>query len=319
MEVVLDDIETPVEITKSINGDKNTVEKKSIVTVSEEKQYINCLRNETVIVKFLPKKTGLVTDPRHVLYGGLGENSKRRFVVPVLQSGVYKNILTNLEKDYLEYIMDLPENALSVYKKTDNFWANKSVTLGKEKTLLDLSVPDDYIKYKILLANDDFIAPSEESLKHLRKATYQFVITRESDEYEHNIQSLTTTSKAYMLFGQFKEDLKKLAAIIEIATGKTVSRVEKKYVYSQVEVVIKDSPEKFIKAAEDIYLDTKILIKDAIETGHIRKSGQYYYLTEGNKPLCTGKQEPTLQSACEYLNAPKYQEVLFTLQSKVTG
>lgn len=278
---------------------------------------INCLRNEKVSIKFVPNQKGLILDPKHVLYGGLGEVSKRRFVVPMLQSGVFKNILTNAEKDYLEHIMGLPDNALSVYKKIDNYWTNNFVSLGKETSSLDLSSPDDYIKYKILLANPDYIAPSKEELQNNRKATYQYVIEKEGDSINSSVKNLNITATAYILFGSIKDDIKKLAAIVENASGKIVSKLEKNFVYAQVEATIKDYPERFVEAAEDTYLDTKILIKDAIETGHVRKRGSYYYLTENNAPLCSGKQEPTLQSACEYLNAPKYQEVLFTLQSKV--
>ena len=319
MEVDFDSVDTPTEIPKTV---KEVVEEASPVrnkATPSKKKFVNCLRNERVIVKFVHNEKGLISDPKHVLYGGLGENSKRRFVVPVLQSGVFKNVLTNSEKECLETIMGLPENALSVYRKVDNFWTNRGVTLGKEPTILDLSIPDDYIKYKILLANDDYIAPSEEALRNHRKATYQFVLHREGQELENALESLNTTSKAFMLFGELKNDLKKLAMVIEMTTGKTISRIEEKHVFAQVETAIKETPERFIKNAEDPFLDTKILIKDAISSGYIRKRGEYYYLTEGNRPLCNDKQEPTLQSACEFLNAPKNQEILFLLQGKVYG
>jgi len=100
---------------------KTNKENKERKIQSEDKKLISCLKNEKIIVRFIPREGGLVTDPKHVLYGGLGVNSKRRFVVPRLRTGVFKNPLTNSEKDYLEYIMGLPENALSIYKSTDNY------------------------------------------------------------------------------------------------------------------------------------------------------------------------------------------------------
>ena len=304
----------PVEIEKVV---KTTRQNKKEANTGEEKQLISCLRNEKVTVKFIPREGGLVTDPKHVLYGGLGENSKRRFVVPILQSGVYVNVLTNSEKDYIEYIMGLPDNSLSVYRKVDNFWSNRGVILGKEKKVIDLSDPDQFIDYKILLSNKDFICPSEEELKRAKKATYQYVIIKEGEELDNSINSLELQSKAFMLYGQYKSDLKKLSMIIELATGKVVSTTDKKLVYSQVDKLIKDNIKKFVEAAEDVYLDTKILIGDCIEAGLIRKRGQYYYFTEGNSPICNEKQEPTLQSACDYLNSPKYQEKRFLLEAKL--
>ena len=315
MEVDLENVEAPEPLKKNVKEVEEKVTEKK--TVREEKKLISCLRNETITVKFIPREGGLVNDPNHILYGGLGVNSKRKFVVPRLQSGVYVNILTNDEKDFLEFAMGLPPNSLSVYLKKDNYWANRGVILGKEPKNLNLSNPDEYIDYKILLANKDFIAPSEEEFKRIRKATYQFMITKEGEALEASIDSLNTTSKAYMLYGEYKDDLEKLALIIEIATGKNVSTTDKKPVYFQVDKLIKTNPSKFIKAVEDEYLDTKLLIKKAVETGYIRKRQLYYYLTEGNKPLCNDKQEPTLQSACEFLNSPKHQEIKFTLEAQI--
>ena len=86
MEVDFDSVDTPTEIPKTV---KEVVEEASpvrnIVTPSK-KEFVNCLRNERVIVKFVHNEKGLISDPKHVLYGGLGK-FKRRFVVPVLQSG----------------------------------------------------------------------------------------------------------------------------------------------------------------------------------------------------------------------------------------
>jgi hypothetical protein len=44
----------------------------------------SCLRNERVIVKHVPKETGMVTNPKHILYGGLAENSYKGYTVPQL-------------------------------------------------------------------------------------------------------------------------------------------------------------------------------------------------------------------------------------------
>jgi len=296
---------------------RKTESRNNFKEVKDSKQLINCLRNEKITVKFIPRESGLVTDPKHVLYGGLGINSKIRYVVPRLQSGVYVNILTNSEKEYLEYIMGLEENALSVYKKVDNYWANQGVILGKGNSILDLSNPDDFIKYKILLANKDFIAPSEEEYNKQRKATYRYVISKEGSDYEIANNSLNTNARAYTLYGELKSDSEKLALVVELGTGKIVSSTNKEALFATVDKFIREYPLRFIQSAEDEYLDTKLLIKRAIERGFIKKRGTYYYMTEDNSPLCTEKQEPTLQSACQYLNSPKYQEKKFYLEGKI--
>ena len=111
-----------------------------------------------IIVRYILKQKGNITNPRHVLYGGMAEGASRTFVVPKLSSGKYVNVLTDDEKDFLEDAMGLEPNALSIYKKVDNFWDDSNplkitrVRLTKLDSYLDLSSPEDYIKYKILLA-----------------------------------------------------------------------------------------------------------------------------------------------------------------------
>ena len=57
---------------------------------------VNCLRNERVIVRFVPRPSAMVQNPKHILYGGMAENAKRSFVVPRLDStGMFKNVLTD--------------------------------------------------------------------------------------------------------------------------------------------------------------------------------------------------------------------------------
>ncbi len=82
---------------------------------------INCLRNERVIVRYVPKESGIVTNPKHILYGGMAENAVKYFTVPQLESGKLVNILTDDEKEFLEDIMGLEFNALSIYKKENNY------------------------------------------------------------------------------------------------------------------------------------------------------------------------------------------------------
>ena len=146
---------------------------------------INCLRNERVIVRYILRPSTMVPNKNHVLYGGMAETAIRRFTVPRLSNGSFKNVLTN---QYLEHVMGLEFNALSVHNRKNNFWDDSNpegfgrVELHKQDNYLDLSVPEDYIKYKVLLANKDQICPSMQELEERPKATYQFVILSENAE-----------------------------------------------------------------------------------------------------------------------------------------
>ena len=89
--------------------------------VQEQPALVSCLKNKRIKVKFIPKEGGLVTDPKHVGYGGMLETSKKRYCVPLTRSGQLVNVLTDAEKDYLEMVMGLEPNELSVYNKKNNY------------------------------------------------------------------------------------------------------------------------------------------------------------------------------------------------------
>ena len=184
---------------------------------------INPLRNEKVIVRFVPKDNDNIVDRKHVAFGGMMDNAVRGFTVPMLSNGTYRNVLTDNEKSYLEEILGLEINGLSVYNKKDNFWDDYLIRLNKQDTILDLSIPEDYIKYKVLLANKDTIAPSMKELKEARKATYEYVIMEPNEEFADSRNRVNNTMKCYEEFGAIKDKFDVLRCIIETLDGRPVA------------------------------------------------------------------------------------------------
>lgn len=287
----------------------------------EEKETVNCLKNERVIVRFVPKR-GRITNPKHILYGGMADNATRMFTVPMLASGRYVNVLTDSEKDFLEEIMGLEKNALSVYRKTNNFWDESTngsivrVILKKQDNFLDLSSPGDYIKYKILLANKDFIAPSLDVLENQPKATYQFVCIKEGDEVKASKNNMSNTMMCYKLYGKIEEDKETLSFIVETIEGRPISSTTKlEFIQAKINELIQANPKKFLSVIQDKMLSTKVLIKKGINAGTISKKGDYLYLRSDNTPLCNDNEEPTLEVAAKYLNNPKNQTIKFAIEA----
>lgn len=321
VEVMLDDdsimSETPmqqVEVTPKQTKQKHT---KQVAKVEEE-TIVNCLRNERIIVKHVPKESGIVRDPKHILYGGMAEGAVRWFTVPRLTSGMYVNVLTNAEKAYLEEIMGLEYNALSIYNKTDNYWDNIQVRLTKQDNILNLADPDDFIKYKVLLANKDFIAPSLQDLEDHPKATYQFVIIHENEETNASKKKMNATMQAYMEFGKIQENADILRLIIETIDGRPTSKNSKiEFLQEKIGKLIQADAKLFVKVATDPLLNTKVLIKKSIEGGLISNRGGMLYLKADGTPLCEDNEEPTLSIAAKYLNMPKHQELKFSLEAKL--
>ena len=292
-------------------------------SINEEKPLVNCLKNEQIIIRYLPRQSRMVTNPKHVLFGGMAENATRTFVVPMLSSGRYVNVLTDSEKDFLEELMGLPPNALSIYKKVDNFWddANEAgiskVTLRKQDNYLNLADVEDYIRYKILLANKDYIAPSLEALETNPKATYQFVILTEDSETQSAKKGMTTLMQCYTAYGKIEDEVDTLRVIIETLTGVRVHKnTKKEFLQTKVNELIQGNSKMFLKVATDPMLSTKVLIRRCVEEGLIAHRGNQYYIKDGNIPMCEDG-EPTLNVAAQWINLPKNQEIKLSLEAKL--
>lgn len=323
-EIDLSNNEEMVEISLGKHKEERPKQSRKRITQDDDfgNETISCLRNERVIVRFVPRPTS-IPNTNHVLYGGLAENATVSYVVPRLTTGVFKNILTDSEKDFLEKAMGLEYNALSIYKKQDNFWDDSNsfgigrVTLHKQDNYLDLRNPEDYIKYKILLANNDEIAGSLMELEDHPKATYRFVIISEESESSMKSKNMSVTMQCYKEYGKIEDDADTLRVLIELLDGRPVSpKTKLDYLQSKVNDHIQAKPKLFLSAIKDPLLPMKVLIKKSVEAGLIGKKNDYYFLRADNKPLCEMNEESTLNNAARYLSSPKHQELMFMLQAK---
>jgi len=304
---------------------KKTVEEVPAQRLNDYREAVSCLRNERIIVRYVAHPTSMVTDKRHILYGGMAENAKRSFVVPKLvSSGIYKNVLTDNEKNFLEQAMGLEYNALSIYRKKDNFWDDSNpngigrVTLHKQDNYLDLSIPEDFIKYKILLANKDKIASSLQELEEHPKETYQFVIISENAVSSSNLNKMDATMQCYTEYGAIRNDLDTLRVLIELSEGRPLtSKVKLDFLQNKVNEYIQKDPRKFLTIITDELLPLKVLIRKSVEAGLIGKKNNTYYLREDGSPLCEMGEESTLNNAAKFIGSVKHQELKYMLEAKV--
>lgn len=304
---------TEIIVDKEMAQDNNFVD--NTVSVSGDTM-VNCLRNEKVIARHIYKQSGLFDNPKHVFAGGMAENAVRVYSVPRLSSGNLVNVLTNSEKEYLENILGLPMNALSIYKTKDNYWTSRYVRLGKEDNIFDLSNPEQYIDYKILLSNSDKIAPSLSALEDYPKSTYEYVLINEQDETSKAKQYMSSIQMSYKEFGKIENDTDTLRLILEMTTGRSAANSSKlEWLQTQVNNIIQNDSKRFLQIVTDPLLKTKVLIKKGIENGSIQRRNNLLYFN--GEPLCEYGEESTLNNAAKYLNAPKHQEVLFTLQASI--
>ena len=298
----------------------------------EKKEMKSCLVNERVILRKLPKRTNLVQDSNHIMGDGMHENAFYIYCVPKLQkSNNFVNVLTNEEKEYLEYVMGLPENALSIYRqpKEENYWSNANpnglskITLKKRDNIFDMSKPTDYIAVKILLANKDKICPSMEEWAARPKETYEFVVIREGQESKMSKSNTDATIQAVMRLGKISDDKDILKLVVETMMGKKYSdQTSLDWLRTTALDLIKNTPKNarmFLSIIEDESLDNKVLIRRCISKGIIADRGGYLYIKDGNIPMCGDGEEPTLKIASKWLGKPANQERLFRLQAFLKG
>ena len=287
---------------------------------NESVKSINPLRKERIIVRHIYRGSSLFSSPDHIFAGGMADNAVHIFTVPRLSNGSLVNVLTNSEKEFLENAMQLEVGGLSIYKTVNNYWegVNGRVRLRKEDNYFDLSVPSDYIKYKILLANSDKIAPSMEILESKPKATYEFVITSEKTEVTNGKLKMDATMQCYREFGKIEKNVNILRVIVETLENKPTSPNNKlEWLQLEANKLIQSNSKMFLKVITDPLLTTKVTIKEAIENGIIFKRGNYLYLTEDNSPLCNKDEEPLFHIAAKYLNQPNKQALKLLIESKL--
>ena len=316
---------TPVEhikVTPQMPVQEPVYQRPAVREEKSTRELVNPLRKETVIVKFVPSPNALVHTKGHVLSGGMADGSTKTYVVPRLRNGQYMNILTDSEMAYLEHIMRLEPGALSIYNKVNNFWDDSneqgvgSVTLHKQNNYLDLSDPIDYIKYKVLLANKDYICPSLQELEDRPKATYQFVIVNENAETQMNLSKNDAKRQSYIQYGKISEDSDTLRTILEIITGRPVGSMTKlDFLQAKTMDEIEKDPRRFLTLIKDELLPAKVLIKKSVEAGLItRRNDLYYY--EG-QPMCDNGEDSTLTNAARYITNIKRQELKYSLEAKL--
>jgi len=124
--------------------------------------------------------------------------------------------------------------------------------------------------------------------------------------------------RCYKEFGKIENDIDTLRVIIESIDGRPTSPSAKlEFLQTKINNLIQADSKIFLRVITDPLLNTKVLIKKCIEAGLISNRGNYLYLKSDNTPLCEVNEEPTMNIAAKYLNSPKHQDLLFTLQAKL--
>lgn len=275
------------------------------------------LPNKTVKVKFINRKRGMANGSwvtkDHAITGGMLTNSTKKIPAPMLKNGSIANVLTDEEKEFLESSSGL-NHSLSVYANRE-FWSNRFVKLTKGVNLLNLNDPIDYVDYKILLANKDYIAPNWESRNN--RLTYWFAIVEDGEEQTINRKQFNYKKEAFKMYSELEDNSNILRGIVKTILKKPLAKsTDIRFLQDQVEKIIDKSPEKFVSLLKDSNYDTKMLISDAEDAGVIITQNKRYMTADGIE-LAQEGEIASYSNAVRYLANPLNQELVDIIKVKI--
>lgn len=291
-------------------------------TIKKKKENFNPLKKETVEVKFI-RSTSKMYSNESPLSGGLAETASITYTVP-RENGMIKQILTPDEITFFENYFGLPEGAMNFNAITNNYWTTYNrgyinrVALDKSGKRLDLSNAKDYIEYKILLANTEYICPNQETLENFRKATYRFVLNNDNTVAMSAGKSADLKFELFEIYGKYKEDADMLRVICYLIEHKKVSPKTKiELLKSKVVSMMENRAKDCYAVMSSKNLEQKKAILIGVEKGIISDRNGFYYYTENGQKLSNEYEEPNLNNAANYLADVANQELYFSISKKI--
>lgn len=287
-----------------------------------KKTNFNPLKKETVEVKFI-RSTSRMYSNDSPLSGGLAETSSITYAVP-RENGMVKAILTPEEREFFENYFGLPEGTMNFNAISNNYWSTYNrgyinrVTLDKNTKRLDLSNAKDYIEWKILLANKEYICPDQETLENNRKATYRYVLNNDTTVATSAGKQADLTLELFEIYSKYKEDANMLRTIIYLIDHKKVSPKTK------IELLKENLVNMMKNRAKDCYaamssniLEQKKAVIIGVEKGVISDRNGFFYLIENGQKLSNDYEEPNLNNAANYLADVTNQELYFSIMKQI--
>jgi hypothetical protein len=271
------------------------------------------LKKEIVTVQYILKPNGSITDPKHVGYGGLFQGANISIPAPTMDNGKMRNILTDVEKEGLEYIL---KQDLGIY---GDFWKQEyqsgsifPIFLGKDDVKLDKSDPLDYIKWKVLKISP-IVADCIEEIRN--RATNRFVLLEEGDKIAKEKDTMGATATAWRLQVKYEKSKSALRYILR-GLGQYSSKTTSLdfLVVESAKLITKD-PKMFVAVAGDVRLEQKILIEECVEAGVVDLRDKKYYTKDGD-PISEGD-TPTMQVAADHLASNLGQDLRLALEAKL--
>ena len=247
--------------------------------MDKEQKIKSPLKDYKVIVRPIRRKGGWVTPDKanSFLFG----NATKEYVAVLGLGGYIESPLTDEETAYFEHKFNKSLNPMEDDHKK-NFWIQTRVALTGEPLILDLSKDSDYISWKILLANENQIAPTAEDA--LKKGTYKYAIERIGYQEAKASKIAKTRTDAYKVIAELdNKGIEALTDFLNVVMDR--EKNSKKWstnnshdsVMAEFDKLAMTKPQVILDVNSDVNLDYKILLKKAINARAITRSDSGVY------------------------------------------
>lgn len=219
-------------------------------------------------------------------------------------TGVLQTGLTEEDERRLEKKMNMSTGTLSRYNK--DFWTMFRVDVPKEGQILDLSFPEDELKYLVLKAHQR-VANSE--MERFDSPFAEYVMTSEEQEAKVVNKKSKLKRKAYKVFSAMSTT--EMRDVLKVLGKRAGDDSSVDFVESQLDKIVTDDPQNFLNTVEDPTFTMRAFIDDCISSRVLVKNGTKYQLPGGD---VVGY---ALEQTIEYLQNPSNQEVYLDLKGKM--
>jgi hypothetical protein len=274
----------------------------------------NYLQNKKVSVKIVEKQRSgfLKNSDGNTIWTGC----KRTYQAPTNQFDRIIQLLNKDEQAWFEKEMGLETGSLAASARKNNFWREFKVILDKKGKILDLSDPEDFLSWKVLLASNT-IANSKSEINPM---IHDFYMVTEEEEQEVDSRLAEKYEEASLLFSKISKSDKKMKSVLRLlGKGNIPSDANTKWLKAELVKVIEQKEKihgvpgttDFIRVANDPNFDIKIFLLDAIEIGEIFIEGTTYKLRAGDVIGYDHDQ------AISFLNNPKNQQTKLLIEERI--
>lgn len=281
---------------------------------------MSILKDEVVIVKFIPDYRNGITDKMHPLYGGFSSNASISIVAPLLTRKIEK-IFTKEELEELSAALNGAD-----LSSTSEFWkeyakdeygmpkGNFPIFLKKEGAMFNKKNALDYIKIRIL-EKSNIVAESEKEIKN-RSSEYRFVLIKHDDMHKEDLESISFSKAATKLHTKYEKDIKVLRHALKAFNKTTGFNSKIDFLQKETWKLVLAYPEQFVKALSDPLMESKIILDEALRYKLVSKSDKLFYTLSGES-LKLDSDINDYEGAARFLDSGAGQEIRLALEVKI--